>query len=401
MGEQKIDFITGNEAVAYAVKAARVQVVVAYPITPQSPVTEKLSEYVANGELGASFVEIEGEHSCFAAVGSASGTGCRVFTATCGPGLAYGHENVQRMHISRFPVVIAVPNRALGTTIFCDHSDTMAEATCGWIQLYTENAQEVLDTVIQAFKVAEDHRVLMPVMVCYDGYVTSHTGETIRLPAQEDVDSFLPPRKALYTTDPSQPLVTEAMNIPVAEWEHEQAMQSAKAVIREANEEYAKIFGRIYGNGLTERFMCEGAEAVLVTMSSATGTAREVVAEMRGQGHRIGLLKLKSFRPFPIEDFRQLAGEVKAVGVLERNETHGSGCGEAFKEVRSAMYDASVKPKTINFIGGLGGSDVRIHDVRFACEKTLEAARTGRVEKEVHWLVPELMPAERERTGAG
>jgi len=385
MAKEKIDFITGNDAVAYAVKLAKVKVIAAYPITPQSPVTEKLSEYVANGELDAEFIKVEGEHSCLAAMRGAGVCGIRTFTATCGPGLMYAHENLELVHRDRTPLVIAVPNRSY-SSLFPDYSDSMCEATTGFVQIFVEGAQEALDTTLQGFRIAEDHRVLMPLMVLYDGYVTSHTGATVRMPSQEDADRFLPPYKPYAVKlDPSrsQYIQWDRPEVPLQEMEHEQAMTNAKKVIKEANEEYAKVFGRSYGDGLVEPYRVEDADAVLVTMASMTGTARQVVDTLREKGLNVGLLRLRSFRPFPDESFQELQKKhgFKAMGVCERDVTHGCNYGEVYGDLKASLYDMDERPKLINFIFGLGGSDIRIPDLTIAFQKVLETAKTGKVEK--------------------
>lgn len=387
--EQAIDFMTGNEAAALAAKLARVQVISAYPITPQTTIVEKLAEYIADGELEAPCINVEGEHSCMAAIYGASLTGARTFTASSGQGIAYMHEQLFTVHTQRLPVVMAVPNRNLASQILCDHGDTMAQATSGWIQLFAENQQEVLDTVIQAFRIAEDRRVLMPVMVCYDGFITSHTGATVHIPAHDDVDGFLPPRTNFYDqVNPDDPLILQIFRYDVMkmEGEHEGGMQAAKGVIEEVNREYGEIFGRTYGSGLVETVRCEDAEAVILTSHSSAGVARGVVEEFRREGERIGLVRLRSFRPFPQERMRELLPGFKAVAVLERNETHGSGCGEIYKEVRNAAYDLEPRPKIMDFIGGLGGADITYDHVRSVARIALKAAETGRVDKQVTWL---------------
>jgi len=385
MAKEKIDFITGNDAVAYAVKLAKVKVIAAYPITPQSPVTEKLSEYVADGELDAEFIKVEGEHSCLAAMRGAGVCGIRTFTATCGPGLMYAHENLENVHRDRTPLVMAVPNRSY-SSLFPDYSDSMCEATTGFVQIFVEGAQEALDTTLQGFRIAEDHRVLMPLMVLYDGYVTSHTGATVRMPSQEDADRFLPPYKPYAVKlDPSrsQYIQWDRPEVPLQEMEHEQAMTNAKKVIKEANEEYAKVFGRSYGDGLVEPYRVEDADAVLVTMASMTGTARQVVDTLREKGLNVGLLRLRSFRPFPDESFQELQKKhgFKAMGVCERDVTHGCNYGEVYGDLKASLYDMDERPKLINFIFGLGGSDIRIPDLTIAFQKVLETAKTGKVEK--------------------
>lgn len=393
MVQETLDFITGNDAVAYAVKMARVKVIAAYPITPQSPVTEKISEYINDGELDAEFIAVEGEHSCLAAMRGAGVCGVRVFTATCGPGLMYAHENLECVHRDRTPLVIAVPNRSY-SSLFADYSDSMPEATTGFIQMFVESPQEALDTTLQAFRIAEDHRVLMPFMILYDGYVTSHTGATVRLPSQEDVDKFLPPYKPFAVkVDPSRSefIQWETPGVPVQEMEHEQAMDNAREVIKLANDEFAEIFGRRYGDGLLETYRVEDAEAVLVTMASMTGTARQVIDMLREKGEKIGLIRLRAFRPFPIKEFQelQLKYSFKAMGVCERDVTHGCRYGEVFGDIKASLYDLDDRPKMINFILGLGGADIRIPTLMTACEKVLYTAKTGKIEKD-SWFGAEI-----------
>jgi len=364
MAENKnVDFLTGNEAIALAVKLAKVQIIPAYPITPQSPVVEKLAEYVSNGEIKAEYIEIDGEHSCFQFLGNAASTGCRVFSATCGPGLAYAHETLQVLHVQRQPAVIAVPNRS-HMSLFPDLSDSMCESTTGFIQFFCETPQECLDTVLMAYKIAEDHQVLLPLMVLYDGYVTSHTGNTVQIPSQEEVDNFFPHH---------------------VEMDHELAMQNVKSLTQEVNDEYFKLFGRRYGNGLIDEIGIDGADAALLTMSSHTGTARTAVKELQSEGKKVGVIKLKSFRPFPNEDLIKACSKVKAVGVVERDETNGSGCGEVFKELRSTLYDLPDKPKTLNFILGISGEDITVPQLKFCAETTLKVAESDLVEKTVMW----------------
>jgi pyruvate ferredoxin oxidoreductase alpha subunit len=387
--EQAVDFLTGNEAAALAAKMSRIQVISAYPITPQTTIVEKLAEYIANGEIEAPCINVEGEHSCMAAIYGASLAGARTFTATSGQGIAYMHEQLFTVHSQRLPVVMAVPNRNLASHILCDHSDTMAQATAGWIQLFAEDQQEVLDTIIQAYRIAEDKRVLMPVMVCYDGFITSHTGATVNVPGQEEVDAFLPPRTDHYDQiNPEDPLILQVFRWDVMEFEreHEEAMQAAETLIQEVNREYGEKFGRTYGDGLVETVQCEDAEAVIFTSHSTAGISRMVVDELRGDGQRIGLVRLRSFRPFPRKRLQELLPGFKAVAVLERNQTHGSDCGEIYKELRSVAYDLDPRPRIIDFIGGLGGADITYDHVKSVARAALDAAKTGIIDKPVTWL---------------
>jgi len=385
--------MTGHEAAAYAVKLAKVKVLVCYPITPASPVIEKLSEYIYDGDLEAESIEIEGEHSCLAAIRGAAWTGVRVFTSTSGPGLAYAHENLQMAHTDRYPIVMTVPTRSHVTdwSAGCaDHSTVICESTTGWIQIFCENQQEILDTILQAYKISENHRVLLPIMVIYDGLITSHSSLTIRLPSQEDADSFLPeykPYRKLDTSNPLNRISSGGKHVPLMEIQHEKAMEEAKLVISEVNDEYNAIFGRKYGDGLIEEYMCENADAILITMGSHAGTTRSVINQMRKEGKKIGLMKIRSFRPFPSENLQKKINEIgpKALGVCAPQVTHGLNHGELYGDIRDALYDLDSRPKTINFILGLTGTDVSSARIRYAAEKTLKAAETGIVINSTEW----------------
>jgi pyruvate/2-oxoacid:ferredoxin oxidoreductase alpha subunit len=393
MVEEITALMTGHEAAAWAVKLAGVKVIVCYPITPASPVIEILSEYVANGELEAESIEIEGEHSCLAAIRGAAWTGVRVFTSTSGPGLAYAHENLQMAHTDRVPIVMTVPTRSHVTDWLAgcaDHSTIICESTTGWIQLFCENQQEILDTLLQAYRIVEDPRILLPIMVVYDGLITSHSSLTIKLPNQEDADKFLPayiPFRKLDPDDPMNAVSTGGLHVPFMEKQHELAMEDAKKVISKSNEEYFDIFGRKYGDGLLEVIDCDDAEALLVTMGSHVGTARTVVKQMREEGKKIGLIKIKSFRPFPVETLCDKIREIapKAIGVISPQITHGKNNSELCGDVRDTLYDLDDRPKTINFIMGITGTDISPKRMRYAAERTLEAARTGIVENSTEW----------------
>jgi len=389
MAKGKVDFITGNDAAAYAVKVCKPQVIPAYPITPQSPVTEKIAEYVADGELDAEYVEVEGEHSCLAVARGAGQLGARVFTATCGPGLMYAHENMQQVAVDRTPLVMAVPDRS-HVSLYPDLTDITPESQSGIIMLFCETPQEVMDTLIQGFKVAEDHRVLLPLFVCYDGYVTSHTGSTVLMPDQEDVDAFLPEYEPYWgRVDPSNPVISVARSVPQMKMEHEQAMENAKSVIKEVNEDFGKAFGRKYGNGRIELIDFDGAETALIAHSSLTGTARQVIKDLKAKGEKIGLIKLKAFRPFPAEDLREALKDIKAVGVCERHEIPGHGQGMICGDLKAALYDMPKRPLVVDAALGLGGTDVTVPELTYVANAVLEAAKTGVVKKKLIWA-PEI-----------
>lgn len=382
-------FIDGNTAAAYGVKLAKPDVVCAYPITPQTPIVEALARFVADGELGCKYIPIEGEHSAIIACAAAATAGARTFTATSSQGLAYMHEGLFYASGSRLPIVMAVVGRSIGVpwTILAGHDDSIAQRDTGWIQIYCKNAQEILDSVVQAYRIAEDHRVMLPVMVCFEGYVLSHCYENVVIPDQDEVDAFLPPLKPVYKLDVEDPLILTTF-VPADWWagfkrKHDEAMEQAKRVIVEVDREYRDRFGRSYG-GLIEEYRCEDAEAVIIAMGSIAETAKMVVNKLRGQGEKVGLVNLRVFRPFPKEELRRIAANVRAIGVIERDYSVGQG-GAVFVELRSTLYDLESRPSILSFIAGLGGRDVTPTDIEQMAGKTLKAAKTGKVEPEVEW----------------
>ncbi|MFQ6075686.1 MAG: thiamine pyrophosphate-dependent enzyme [Candidatus Bathyarchaeia archaeon] len=383
--------LTGNEAAAWGVRLSRAQVVVAYPITPQTTIVETIAKFVADG-WPCEFVNAEGEHGMASIARGAEAAGARTYFCTSSQGFAYAIESICYAAGERLPIVMSVVNRPIAApaTIWCDYKDSMLGRDIGWLQLYCEHNQEVLDTMIQCFKIAEDPRVTLPVMECHDGFYVSHTSEPVEVPHQEEVDEFLPPYKPKVALDPMKPLSPYGGSGAEAKmaqaWLMEEAMRNALGVIEEANEEFGKRFGRSYGNGLIEKYRCEDADAYLVTMGSMTGTARMAIDELREKGKPIGLVRLKTFRPFPIEEFRELAKEVKAIGVVDRCIMHGTREGGALTSVKSALYNAEERPLLLGFVVGLFGSDISLQDIRDIAVETLKVAETGRVEKEVQWV---------------
>jgi len=380
----------GNEAAAWGVKLSRVEVIPVYPITPQTELINHLAEMIARGELKAKYIKVEGEHTAMAAAAAASAAGARVFTASAAQGIVYMEEALWMPPGRRLPIVMCMVNRAIAPLggLRPDHNDSLLQRDTGWIQLYCENSQEVLDTIIQAYRIAEDRRVYLPVAVCYEGYFVSATAIPTTAPDQEEVDEFLPPYKhelySLYPEDYRRPPFP--MNIAKARYEVQQAMERAKKVIEEVDEEYAKRFNRRY-DGLVEEFACEDAEAVLVTMGSMTGTARDVIDELRAEGKPIGLVKLRGFRPFPTEEFREMAKRYHVIGVVDRNTSFGSaGGGIVAMEVARALYPLDDRPLLLDFHVGLGGSDVTINQIRYMAERVLEAHEKSRIEREVEWV---------------
>jgi len=384
------EVMVGNMATATAVKLARVQVASAFPVTPQTTITEYLSEMVANGELDAQFVNVEGELSSQVVVQAASRVGARVFVCTSGPGQLYMHHPMHQTSANRLPVVMAVVHRG-NKGMQPDHTDLMSQMWTGWIQWYCEHNQELLDTCLMAYKVAEDKRVRLPVAFGYDGYVLSYTAEPVEIPAQEAVDAWLPPNKPMPSilpdeVDPSTYSRGWGGGDPQMAWKtHHEAIVASKEVIVEVNEDYGKTFGRKYGNGLIEEYRCEDAEAVIIAMGSMVGTARAAVDRLWDDGKKVGLVKLKCLLPFPVEDFQRIGESVGALGMIDRNVCLGHG-GAGFRLLRDALYDLEDRPKVLQFHAGLGGKEVRVDDVVKVGEKTLKAARHEKMPLLVEWV---------------
>ena len=381
----KAELMVGNKAVAYGAKLSRVEVISAYPVTPQTTIVHYLADFIAGGELNAKFIEVESEMSAQVSVQGASFAGARAFTATSGPGLLYMHHPMVGCQL---PVVMAVVHRG-NKSMQPDHTDLLAQRDTGWIQLYCEDNQEVLDTCIMAYKIAENERVYLPVALGLDGYILSYTAEPVEIPDQGDVDAFLPPYKSKSAVDPSVPYEEWVKQPPryygsQDAWrQHHENMMNAKQVISEVDEDFGKVFGRRYG-GLFEEYGCEGAEAVIIGMGTIASTARPVVDELRKEGKKVGLVKLKAFRPFPDDELRGLSEKYHAIGVIDRNISIGGG-GVVFGEIRNALFDVEDGPRVIGFHAGLAGKEVTPEHVRKMAEKTLRATQ-GDVERVVEWV---------------
>jgi pyruvate ferredoxin oxidoreductase alpha subunit len=381
---QKADVVSGNKAVAIGVKLSRVKGIAAYPITPQSAIVEYLAEFVSKGEMDAVYIPVESEHSALTAVMGMELAGIRSFTASCSQGLAYMHEVVADVPGYRLPIVMAVTNRTLGQLwgLHADYSDIMPEKDLGWIQIFVEGVQECLDTVIQAYRIAEDKRVLLPVMVNLDGFYLSHASEPVLIPQQEDVDDFLPPYTADHIIlDPTTRFQTLGMRSPGPQYHItfvrliEEAMNRAKEVIVEVDDEFSERFGRSYG-GLVEGYKCEDAEVLLITMGSMTTAARRAVDELRRMKLPVGLVKLRVLRPFPRKEIQKIAKHVSAIGVVDRAFAFGTNKGMVFSDVAASLYHLDEHPLLLNFIAGLGGKDVTINDFKYMFEKALQATKS-------------------------
>ena len=351
--------LEGSHAVSEAVRLARVQVMSAYPITPQTHIVEALSEYCAAGTMDARFICVESEHSAMAAVIGAANGGVRTFTATSSQGLALMHELLHWASAARLPIVMAEVNRALapGWNIWMDQTDSLAQRDTGWIQLYCEDGQDVFDATLQAFRLAES--VNLPVMVVLDAFFLSHTFEPVDVPDQQTVDRFLPPFSARISLDTSDPCAFGQMASPAVYMEMRRDIQKAMEQVPQRFEhieaEFAAVFNRRYGP--VEPVECDDAEIIMVVTGTAAGTCRQVISDLRRQGEKVGMLKLRMFRPFPTELMRRILGPARKVAVIDRNFSFGAG-GIFAQEIRAALYNSDVRPHVFGYIAGLGGRDV-------------------------------------------
>ncbi|WP_042696807.1 pyruvate synthase subunit PorA [Thermococcus sp. PK] len=379
----------GNEAAAWAAKLAKPKVVAAFPITPSTLVPEKISEFVADGEMDAEFIKVESEHSAISACVGASAAGVRTFTATASQGLALMHEVLFIAAGMRLPIVMAIGNRALSApiNIWNDWQDTISERDTGWMQFYAENNQEALDLILIAFKVAEDERVLLPAMVGFDAFILTHTVEPVEIPDQEVVDEFLGeyvPKHAYL--DPARPITQGALGFPAhymeARYTVWEAMENARKVIKEAFDEFEKKFGRRYH--MIEEYKTDDAEIILLTMGSLAGTLKEFVDKKREEGIKIGAAKMTVYRPFPIEELRALAKKAKVLAILEKDISFGIG-GAVFADTSRALINEKEKPIMLDFIIGLGGRDVTFENLEEAVEISKKALEGEKVE-EVNWI---------------
>ncbi len=349
-------------AIAEAARLADVDVISAYPITPQTHVVEHLSEIVADGELVAEYIPVESEHSAMSACVGAAAAGARTFTATSSQGLALMHEIMFIAPALRLPIVMAVANRALSApiNIWNDHSDIMSERDAGWIATFAENGQEAVDLVIHAYRVAEDARVQLPVMVNFDGFTVSHVIEPIEMPEDAMVRKYLPPFQPTRRLDVDAPRTMGAVGIPdiytEAKVAQDAALRASYGPIVEAWNEYGKVFGRKYEPIVT--YGAKDAEIVLVAAGGIVETARTVVEGLRAEGRKVGVASIKLWRPFPFEDFRRLAGRARVLVVVDRCLSYGGPMGPMAAEFKAALYGTGVQPPIIEFVAGLGGRDV-------------------------------------------
>ena len=400
MQRQVLMGINGDEAVAYATKQVNPDVLAAYPITPQTIIVERFSEYVADGLVDTEFVAVESEHSALSNCIGAAAAGARAFTASAANGLALMWEMTYIAASLRLPIVMAIANRALPgpINIHNDHSDSMGARDCGWIQVYCENSQEVYDACIEAWRMGEHPDVQLPVMVCLDGFTLSHTMENVLTLPDEEVEGFVGERgymtirghmgDAEFRLDPETPLTMGPCDLQDFYFEHKlqqvEAMKQALDAIPEVDAEYAKVSGRRYG--LIHPYRMEDAEVALVGLGSTMGTVRHVVDGLREEGVKAGLVKIRVFRPFPEEDILEAVGDVPVVGVLDKSASFGAPGGPLYEEVKTTFYDESDRPLIADYIYGLGGRDASQGLIR-GIFRSLEGIRSrGEVAEKVSFV---------------
>jgi len=394
-----VQIMTGNSAAALAAKLSHVQVVAAYPITPSTSIPESLSQYIESGELKAEFVRVESEHSALAVCISASTIGARVFTATSSHGLLYMHEQLHWAAGSRLPIVLCCANRGVGApwSIFNDQQDSIAQRDTGWIQIYCRNNQEIIDTVIQAYRIAE--AVYLPVMVCYDGFVLSHTMMPVEVPDAERVIDFLPPYKPHTIVSPKNP---KNINPVIFPWRRpdadgvlrdgymelryklQKALLDAKEVIIETSRAYSDVFGRDHG-GMLWTYKMDDADVVLIGIGSAAMEATTAVDTLREQDILAGVVGIRVYRPFPKEEIKYCLGNAKSILIFEKDISYGYE-GALCADIKAALYRTDIKAPIHNYIIGLGGRDVKGREMKEATLASLAEIASGVTEQKTVWL---------------
>ncbi len=368
-------------AIGEAVKLANADVIAAYPITPQSHIAEHLAELVADGELDATYIPVESEHSAMSACLGSSAVGARTFTATSGQGLELMHEVLYVASSMRLPIVMAVCNRALSAplSVWGDHSDAMSVRDTGWIQIFVENGQEAIDNVLCAFRIGEDPRVILPVMIHLDGFHLSHMIEPMLFPEQGRVETFIPPYKHPLPLDPSKPVTMGGFAEPFIYSEAKKAqevnLEASKKVILECWKAFGDTFGRYYSP--VAKYHSEGAKVLLLTMGSYSETAMTAIDEMKSEGEDIGLIRLRLWRPFPFEEFRQAVRDAEVLVVVDRALSFGGPGGPVCSEVRAAMYNEDKRPKIFGFVGGLGGRHITVDGFKYIVNRGVELSQKG------------------------
>jgi len=373
--------LEASHAAAEAAKMANVDVIAAYPITPQTHIPERLAEMVADGELNAAYIPVESEHSAMSTCLGAAAVGARTFTATAGPGLEYMHNVLYVASAMRLPVVMTVANRALSAplSIWGDHSDAMSVRDTGWIQVFCQSSQEAFDMTLCAFRVGEDPTILLPVMVHFDGFHLTHVTEPVILPEQEKVDRFLPNFHYPFALDPDKPMTHGAFAPPdiysEAKVAQEMVIRESKAVVMQAFKEFGDIFGRYYHP--VEPYKTQGAKTLLLTMGSFSETAKTVIDTKKDRGESVGLINLRLWRPFPFDELRQAVKGAETLIIFDRCISFGGPGGPVSSEIRSALYSERERPKVVSLVGGLGGRDMSAKDFEYVIDRGREVAEKG------------------------
>ena len=378
--------LTGDETAAEVMRQINPDVLAAYPITPQTETVQRFSEFVADGKVSTEMVRVESEQSAMSACIGAAAAGARAMTATSANGLALMWEIVYIAASCRLPIAMIVVNRALSgpINIHCDHSDSMGARDSGWIQIYSENCQEICDNLIQAVRIGENKEVLLPVMVTFDGFIISHCTERVELLEDKKVRDFVGEYKNSYPLlNVDNPITYGPLDLFDYYFEHKrqqiEAMEKVPQVIQRVGEEFEKLSGRTYS--LMEEYKTEDADFILVAAGSTAGTVKTAIEELREEGIKAGLLKIRVFRPFPVAKICQVLKKAKAVAVLDRSASFGAQGGPIFLEVRSALFGEERKLPVINYIYGLGGRDISIEQIKGVYRNLQKIADTGKVEK--------------------
>jgi len=381
--------LTGDEAVAYAAKQADVDVIAAYPITPQTIIVERLSRYVADGELNAAFIQAESEHSAISICLGAALAGARTFTSTASQGLALMHEILHIASSMRAPIVMAIANRALNSplNIHCDHSDVMNARDTGWIHLFANNVQEAYDLTLMAFKIAENPEILLPVSVNLDGFILTHSVEPLEVLSDEEVQQYIPHIPYPYRIDFDRPLAYGVMALPDTYMEFRrqfyEVIMKAPPVFRKASESFSKISGRVYD--MVTPYFVEDAEIIVIALGSTVETLRYVARKLRGRNVKIGVAGLTMYRPFPEKEIANILANAKCVAVMDRAYSYGGVGGPLYTDVLSTLYKNGIRTMTADFVYGLGGRDFKLTDAEELFNKLVRSVEIGAFDQDIYW----------------
>ncbi|MCI8444057.1 MAG: pyruvate ferredoxin oxidoreductase [Clostridia bacterium] len=377
--------LSGNEAAATAMKQINPDVVAAFPITPSTEIPQYFSNFVANGTVDTEFVAVESEHSAMSACIGAEAAGARAMTATSANGLSLMWEMIYIASSLRLPIVLSLVNRAVSgpLNIHCDHSDAMGVRDAGWIMLFSENNQEAYDNTLMAHRIAEHENVRLPLMICQDGFITSHSIENIELVEDDKVKEFVGQyHPEHYLLNEKEPIAVGPLDVQSYLFEHKaqqaEAMKNAKEVILEVAKDFEKMTGRSYG--FFEAYQLDDAEVAVVCMNSTAGTTKFVVDELRKQGIKAGLLKLRVFRPFPVEEIANALSHLKAIAIFDKADSLNAAGGALFEDVTSSLYVCNKQVPAVNYVYGIGGRDTKADDIKKVYEELFQIAKSGKIE---------------------